>query len=124
MSNSRSVFASRGRGCCESGGRPVRRALRKLAEVKPRALHAAQIASPKRPQEGGQQGGIKGALGGHSNCDFARRPGFRGALALALAFLKTSKKHRRPRFRGAFNPTEYIIYNTKGESNAVGEYTF
>lgn len=78
-----------GTGYCETSGRLVRRAQRKLAEVKPRVLHAAQNASPKRPQEDGQQGGIKGGIGGHSNCNFARRPGFRGALALALAFLKT-----------------------------------
>ena len=41
----------------------MRRAQRKLAEVKPRVLHAAQNASPKRPQEDGQQGGIKGGIG-------------------------------------------------------------
>ena len=59
-------------------------------------------------------GALRGALGGHSFCDFARRSGFRGALALALAFARVWKKQRRPRFRGAFNPTEYTIYNTKG----------
>ena len=70
--------------------------------------------------KGSQQGGgaLRGALGGHSFCDFARRSGFRGALALALAFARVWKKQRRPRFRGAFNPTEYIIYNTKGPGNS------
>ena len=65
------------------------------------------------------RGGIKEGIGwGHSFCDFARRSGFRGALTLALAFARVWKKQRRPRFRGAFNPTEYTIYNTKGPGNS------
>ena len=75
--------------------------------------------APKRRHKSESTGGaLRGALGGHSFCDFARRSGFRGALALALAFARVWEKQRRPRFRGAFNPTEYTIYNTKGPGNS------